>query len=493
MRYKEAYNWLNSFTNYEKVPGLQESLEEDGLERVRLLMRLLGRPYNSFKSILIAGTKGKGSVAAMLDSILRHNGQHVGFYSSPHLHTYRERIRVDGKMISAHDVARLVERLRPIVERIQNLGDPTLVPTTYELTTALAFLYFQEQEISVAVLEVGLGGRLDATNVVTPIASIITSISYDHTQVLGDTLGEIAFEKAGIIKPGGRVIVAPQEPEAMAMITYVAEQQGAEVIAVGRDAYISTDSLPKIVADEHGLPVYQVFTVGFEDEGQPDVKTSISLPLLGSHQQVNAALALAALPVLVDEGISLRRDAVLTGLRDVQWPGRFEVINKEPTVIADGAHNLDSLSRLHHTVAQFFHRHRVVLVLGISNDKDLEGMIGEVAEWPESILDIQVERIIVTRSSHPRSADPQELASLAAERGLMVEIEPTVHQALARAEAVALSLMARNTPVLVLVTGSLFAVAEAREYYGLAPNFSDEEGEGNEVAVSMKSAMPLDL
>jgi dihydrofolate synthase/folylpolyglutamate synthase len=495
MNYREALDYLNSFTNYEKVPGLAESIEEDGLERVNLLMRLLGRPHRTFKSVLIAGTKGKGSVAAMLESILRHNGHHVGLYTSPHLHSMRERVRVDGKMIPARDLARIVAYIRDVVRRIQGLGDPTLVPTTYELITALAFIYFHEQDIEIAVLEVGLGGRLDATNIVTPIASIITSISYDHMQILGDTLSEIAFEKAGIIKEGGRVIVAPQEQEAMAMITYVAEQQGAELIAVGRDAYISTGSLPKIIGDDHGLPVYQVFTVGFDDNDdneQEGVTTSVSLPLLGNHQQINAALALASLPVLVDEGVELNRDDVLTGLRNVHWPGRFEIVNKEPTVIVDGAHNLDSLSRLHHTVAQLFHRHRMVLVLGISRDKDLDGMIGEVAEWSESILDIQVERVIVTRSHHPRSADPQELALKAAEKGLLVEIEPTVEQALARAEAVALSVMERNLPVLVLVTGSLFTVAEAREYYGLMPNLSEERETGI-AAASSKRTLPLDV
>jgi dihydrofolate synthase / folylpolyglutamate synthase len=491
MNFREATEYLNSFTDYEKVPGIGGALEEDGLERVRLLMRILGRPQHTFRSILIAGTKGKGSVAAMLDSILRHNGQRTALYTSPHLHTIRERIRVDGNMIPPVDFARIVTRLQGVVKRIEGLGDPTLVPTTYELITALAFLYFQEQNVDVAVLEVGLGGRLDATNLVNPMVSIITSISYDHMQVLGSTLGEIAFEKAGIIKPSGRVIIAPQEQEALAMITYVAEQQGAEVIAVGRDAYISTDVLPKMISDEHNLPAYQVFAVAFEDSEQAGVRTNVTLPLLGNHQQVNATVALAALPILVDEGITLNREAVLRGLRDVYWPGRFEIINKEPTVIADGAHNVDSLSRLHHTVAQLFHRHRMVLVLGITRDKDIDGMIDEVAEWPESILDIQVERVIVTRSNHPRAADPQELALMAAERNLLVEIEPTVNQALARAEALALSVMTRNMPVLVLVTGSLFTVAEAREYYGLAPKLTEEQDYST--ANPMRSTLPLDF
>jgi dihydrofolate synthase/folylpolyglutamate synthase len=476
MRYKEAYDYLNSFTNYEQVPGINYAREMDGLDRVRLLMKLLGKPQDSFKSIVIAGTKGKGSVSAMLDSILRAAGHSTGLYTSPHLHTFRERIRVGGEMISPPDMARLVEGLQPAVEKIRALGIPELVPSTYELATALAFLYFREQKVEVAVLEVGLGGRLDAVNVVEPVVSLITSISLDHTQVLGDTLEAIAKEKAGIIKPGVHVISAPQAPEAAAVIERVAECQGAQLIMVGREAYISTEQLPKLVSDVDGLPSHQIFTVAFEgSEETSDIQTSVELPLLGNHQQVNAAVAMAALPILVEAGIDMDKEAMLRGLLDVKWPGRLEIVKRRPVVVADGAHNVDSIARLHHAVAQLFHRRNVVVVLGITRDKDIEGIIEEIGGWSESILGPTVERVIVTRSAHPRAADPQEVASLAVAYDLDVEIEKDVAAALKRAESLAETIGATTrNDVLVLVTGSLFTVAEAREHYGLAPDLSEE-------------------
>jgi dihydrofolate synthase/folylpolyglutamate synthase len=477
MNYKQAYDYLNSFTNYEKVPGINYALEMDGLDRVRLLMRLVGKPQSSFKSLVIAGTKGKGSVAAMLASMLREAGHRAGLYTSPHLHTFRERIRVDGEMISPDDMARIVQGLQPVVEKIKGLGVPEMMPTTYELATALAFLYFKEKEVEVAVLEVGLGGRLDAVNVVEPVVSIITSISLDHTQVLGNTLEAIAKEKAGIIKQGGHVISAPQEVEAATVIERVVECQGAHLITVGKEAYISTDQLPKLVSDEDGLPSHQIFTVAFANtEGtSDDIQTSVNLPLLGNHQQVNAAVAMSALPILVEAGIEMDREAMLSGLLNVEWPGRMEIVKRSPVVVVDGAHNVESMEKLHDAVAQLFHRRNVVVVLGIGQDKDIQGMLEQIGGWSESILGPLVERVIVTRSEHPRAADPQEVARQAVEAGLDVEIERNVRAALERAEALAETIRTTTgNDVLVLVTGSLFIVAEAREHYGLAPDLSEE-------------------
>lgn len=476
MNYREAYTYLNSFTDYEKVPGIGNALEMDGLDRVRLLMRMFGRPQNSFKSIIVAGTKGKGSVSAMLDSMLREAGHKTGLYTSPHLHTFRERIRVDSEMISPSDMARIVTKMQPAVEKIKALDVPEFMPSTYELSTALAFLYFREQGIEVAVLEVGLGGRLDAVNVAEPVVSLITSISLDHTQVLGNTLAEIAGEKAGIIKLGGQVISAPQEPEAAEVIENVAERQGAHLVTVGQQIYISTDMLPKLVSDEDGLPSHQIFTVAFEEqEGTPDRQLSVQLPLLGNHQQVNATVAMSALPILVDAGISMDKDAMLRGLLNVVWPGRMEIVKRRPVVVVDGAHNVDSMARLHHAIAELFHRRNVVVVLGITRDKDIEGMLEEIGGWPDSILGPQVERVIVTRSNHPRAADPQEVAGHAMAYGLDVEIERSVDLALERAESLAETIRSTSgNDVLVLVTGSLFTVAEARQHYGLALDLSDE-------------------
>lgn len=476
MNYQEAFNYINSFTNYEKTPGLSDDLNEDGLQRVNLLLRLLGRPQNSFKSVVIAGTKGKGSVAAMTESVLREAGYNTGLYTSPHLHTFRERIRVGGMMIYPTDMARITQSIVPVIERIRALGDPSLLPTTYELATAIAFLYFKERGVQYAVLEVGLGGRLDAVNVVTPIVSVITSISMDHMEVLGDNLADIAAEKAGIIKPDGKVISAPQLDEAMEVISEIAEEQGAQVTVIGREVYVGTGHLPEVVSDDAGVPVYQSFTVNFEDAwGTPAGRLRIRLPLLGNHQQVNAAVVLAALQVLKADGADLDKDAILNGLANVQWPGRLEVIHRDPIVVADGAHNVESIAKLGQAVADLFPKQQVVVVLGTSREKDIAGILGELRVWTDGISGPTVERLIVTRSRHPRAADPRDVVHAALALGMTVELREDVSSALARAEASVRQITRTNQPEpLVLVTGSLFVVAEARERYGLAPNLIDE-------------------
>jgi dihydrofolate synthase / folylpolyglutamate synthase len=476
MRYQEAYDYINTFTNYEKLPGLNSDVSSDELERVRLLLRLLGRPQNNFNSIVIAGTKGKGSVAAMLDSILREAGRRTGFYSSPHLHTFRERIRVGGEMISPADMARLVEKIQPIVEHIKALGDPTLVPTTYELATALAFLYFQENDIEIAVLEVGLGGRFDAVNVVEPLVSVITSISMDHMQVLGDSLTAIAGEKAGIIKPHGKVISAPQQEEAMKVINSVAEDRRAELMIVGREIYVGTGHLPEVLADEQGVPIYQVFTIGFESErGTPGGKMRVRLPLLGSHQQINAAVAMATTRVLQEAGIDVNRSAVLEGLAKVHWPGRLEVLRRDPVIIADGAHNVESMAALGQAMNDLFPKRPVIAVIGLSRDKDVHGIMREIRSWSDGLSGPKVDRLIVTRSNHPRAAEPNEVAQQAMALGMTVELRKNTHDALARAQSVANSYAKdENFEPVVLVTGSLFVVAEARSYCGLAPDLGEE-------------------
>jgi dihydrofolate synthase/folylpolyglutamate synthase len=476
MRYIDAYNYINSFTNYEVVPGLHRDTEFDGLERVRLLLRLLGRPHNGLRSIVVAGTKGKGSVAAMLDSVLRQAGHSVGLFTSPHLHSYRERIRVNGEMIGTEDVVRLVTTMMPVLERIGWLEDPTLLPTTYEITAAMAFLYFQERNVDLAVLEVGLGGRLDAVNVVDPLVSVITSISLDHTQVLGNTVAKIAREKAGIIKQDGLVVSAPQVPDAMNVINEVAERRNAQVAVVGREVYISTDHLPEIVFDDDMVPLYQAFNVRFDaDEDSRRTRMRIKTPLLGSHQQVNTAVALTTLRLLVQMGLSVQREAVVEGLLQVQWPGRLEVVHRSPIVLADGAHNVDSMTKLNQAMGELFHRQRLVVVLGTSSDKDIAGMVEELANWAGSILGLMIEHVIATKSRHPRAASPTEIAQHADLKGLKTEVIEDPAAAFTRAEEVAVSLGPTSYgPPIVLITGSLFIVAEAREHYGLAPDLSEE-------------------
>jgi dihydrofolate synthase/folylpolyglutamate synthase len=474
MRYTEAFDYLNSFTNYEKTPGIDRDLSADGLERFRLLVRLLDRPQLAFPAILVAGTKGKGSVCAMLDSILRESGYRVGFYSSPHLHTFRERIRVNGELIPAAEMARLVEQLQPIVERIKSLGDSSLVPTTYELATALAFTYFREQQVNIAVLEVGLGGRLDATNVVDPIVSVITSISLDHMEVLGDTIAEIAGEKAGIIKPHGKVISAPQVDEARRVLINVAADRRAGLRFVGQDIYVASGHLPEIVLDEHGVPEYQAFTIAQSGHGILD-KIRVKLPLLGGHQQVNAAVAVAALREARSAGIDVPRHAVQNGLAKCQWPARLEIVKKDPTVVIDGAHNVDSFIKLGQSVADLFQAPDSVLVLGFSRDKNIGGILQELRAWTDGITGPNIKRLILTRSRHPRGAEAAQVAHQAELMGLPAEIAESTDAALARAEEIALQLREGERTPIVLVAGSLFVAAEAREHYGRAPDLSEEQ------------------
>jgi dihydrofolate synthase / folylpolyglutamate synthase len=471
MNYREAFGYINSFTNYEETPGIRYTQEMNNLTRVDLLMRVLGTPQAGFRSIVVAGSKGKGSTAAMLESILREAGLNTGLYTSPHLHTFRERIRVKGEMIPPEAMARIVdERIRPAVDKIRALETPSLMPTTYELATAIAFIHFQESGVDIAVLEVGLGGRLDAVNITEPLVSIITSISMDHTQVLGDTLAKIAEEKAGIIKRGGSVVTVPQDQEAMQVIQRVAQGQRAKLEVVTNNVYVSTHHLPEVVSNAEGIPIYQVFTLAYEEPGEKrrTSRLRVQLPLLGNHQQINAATALAAVRELREQGIDVPREAITVGFEKVQWPGRLEVVRRNPVVVVDGAHNVDSMAKLSQSMYDLFYGHKLIVVLGLSADKDIKGIISELGAGPGNVIGPKVEKLIITRSRHPRAAYPSEVAAVAQERGLYVEVRESVPEALATATGIAKAgSEGRESDPVVLVTGSLFIVAEARQYYGL--------------------------
>lgn len=479
MDYKEAYSYISSFVNYEKAPGIKDDLSSHGLRRVKVLMFLLGNPHENFQSIVIAGTKGKGSVAAMMESVLREAGHKTGLYTSPHLHTFRERIRVRGEMIPPHSVGRIADRVKQVVEEIERLQDPALMPTYYELATAIAFLYFREMGVDIAVLEVGLGGRLDAVNIVNPLVSVITSISLDHMTILGNTIAEIAAEKAGIIKEEGHVISAPQPQEAMSVISRVASEKRAGLTRVGREVYLGSGNLPEVVLDEDGLPTHQTFSVGFASQGdQPGPRIKLRLPLMGNHQQVNAAVAVSALLALNEAGIRLDKDAITRGFSHVSWPGRLEIIHRKPIVVADGAHNADSMSKLNQAMYDIFYKQPLIVVLGIFQDKDLAGIINEMGTDRSNVFGPYIERVLVTRPNHPRAAPPEKIAELIEAHGLEAEVHEDIAGALRRAEEIASQIEGKgeNAPV-VLVTGSLYTVAEAREYYGLAPDLSEERAD----------------
>lgn len=434
MEYREAIEYLHSLTDYEKRRIERYSPQTLDLSRVERLLEMLGNPHRAYPSVHIAGTKGKGSTSAIIASALRAAGYRTALYTSPHLHTFRERIRVGRDLIAQGEVVALVEELRPLIAQVPGV-------TTFEAITAMAFAYYARKGVEVAVIEVGLGGRLDATNVITPEVSVITSLSLDHTQLLGDTLPQIAAEKAGIIKPGIPVVTAPQKPEALEVLEEVARSRSAPLTLVGRDW--TWEAGPR---DLRG----QYFTARCLLNGGSDFAGTYYIPLLGRFQLENATAALAALHILRERGFSrLTPDAVREGLRTVEWPGRMEVLNLDPLVVVDCAHNPYSTEVLREALREWFPGRKWVVIFGASADKDILGMLKAL----QPITDY----LIVTRSDHPRAATPVELADLAASVGMGAEITVNIHRAFQRAQAV---LRPKDG---ILVTGSIFLVAEARE------------------------------
>lgn len=418
--YVDALTYFYSYANYNPADTSNWSLD-----RLKELLARLGDPHKKFPSLLIAGTKGKGSTAAMSESILRQAGYQTGLYTSPHLHSFRERIRLAGQPISEEMIVGLARRLQPYFEDIPGL-------TAFELITALAFVAFAEANIEAAVLEVGLGGRLDATNAVDPVVAVITSISYDHTQILGDTLTLIAREKAGIIRPGALVISAPQYDEAMRMIEQVCREHQARLIVVDGDWQWTIGS-------------YQLNGQAFLVKGQ-----DYRLPLLGKHQVINAVTAMAAVAGFGERtGLRVEPEAVKAGLANVTWLGRLEILNRQPYLIADSAMNGDSAEKLIQALQSYFPGYSLTFIFGASHDHPISDML--------AVLLPQATRMFTVASRHPRAEKPERLAMLAADLGYSVNPLPNASTALTEALAGA------GPQEVICVAGSLFLVADARE------------------------------
>jgi dihydrofolate synthase/folylpolyglutamate synthase len=429
--YQQALDYLYSFVDYSLTRNLRNLPEKFNLERMRALMQRIGNPHQKYPVIHVAGTKGKGSTAAMIAGGLQAAGYRVGFYTSPHLIDFTERIQVNRQPISKESLVEIIEELKPHIAEIPEL-------TTFELTTAVGFVYFAQQHIDIAVVEVGLGGRLDATNIVTPLVSVITSISYDHTAVLGKTLAAIAGEKGGIIKPGRPLVIAPQADEARQVLTDLAMERNAPVLQVGKDIIYSTGS--------HSL-TSQFFSVAVNEK--PESHLDLEIPLLGQHQVENAATAYGAILAARKEGLAIPDEAIQRGFSSVNWMGRFELLQKEPPVILDSAHNQDSAKRLVETLKTYFPGRRVVLVFGVSEDKDVEGMFAELLP----ITDL----LIATQSIHPRALEAGKLVEMALPYG------KSAIAVLPLEEAIRYALENVNSDGLILVTGSLFVVAAAKQ------------------------------
>jgi dihydrofolate synthase/folylpolyglutamate synthase len=437
MDYPQAIEYVRSFTDWERAPAQAFAAANFDLRRVRSLLARLGDPHLGRQTIHIAGSKGKGSVAAMIASILQAAGYRVGLYTSPHLHNFRERIAVDGQPIGEGEFARQTEALAAAAAAENEDGRFGQL-TTFELLTALAFRCFRGRGVQWQVLEVGMGGRLDATNVVEEKAAcVITPISLEHTAILGDTVEKIAAEKAAILRPGTTAVMAPQPyPEATAVVRGRVAELGAPLLDIGE-----TYAVQRLAWDLTG----QSFRLT-----SPGCSRELWLPLLGAHQLENAATAVAAIDALRSGGVAVSDESIEQGLRRLSWPGRLEVLRDKPLLVVDGAHNGHSARRLQQALRDYFSFDRAIVVMGVSGDKTIGAMAEELA--PLAHL------VIATRSQHPRAADPEAVASAFAAQGVASETWPTVATALDRAQALA------GRDDLICVVGSLFVVAEAREH-----------------------------
>jgi dihydrofolate synthase / folylpolyglutamate synthase len=456
--YQETLKYLYSFVDYSLTHSNRYSPENFDLERMRVFVHHLGNPQSRYPIIHIAGTKGKGSVASMCASSLQAAGYRTGLYTSPHLEDYPERIQINGQPIPRQTLIDLVDELRPFLDAGTEL-------TTFEITTALAMLYFARQDVEAAVFEVGLGGRLDATNVVIPRVSVITSLSYDHTAFLGNSLAEIAGEKGGIIKPGVPVVLAPQKEEARLVIERICQERGSPLFEVGRDLLFSPHAhslvgqslLVWLPQEQERVGQYLEHKTGSND-WTPVV---LNIPLLGYHQVENAATAYAALLAIQKSGLEISAEDISQGFANVHWPGRFEILQQQPPVLVDSAHNRDSALKLRLALDDYFPGIPIVMIFGASEDKDIEGMFAELMP--------RVRQVIATRSYHPRSLAPEKIVELAHRYGrpakLVAEIEEALKEAIRQAEGDAL----------VLATGSLFVAAGVRETWLKRPQPVQDE------------------
>lgn len=454
MAYQETLRYLESFINYEKLPSwpYKESFK---LERFTSFLRQIGNPQRSLRCVHVAGTKGKGSTCAFISYILRQAGFKVGLYTSPHLSDFRERIRIllpgsaakdrgsdfEG-MISPSELVKAVVEIRPDIEKF-NLGSRYGPLSFFEIYTAIAFRFFKRKKVDFVVLETGLGGRLDATNTVSAMVSAITPISYEHTQKLGKTLKEIATEKAGIIKcarpkaphsrpsASGRQIVisAPQERVVARVIYDRCKEAGARLFVLGKD----------ITVEESNNGEFAV-------RGIKGIYRGLKTSLLGRHQLVNSALAIGITEALAFNNINIDPKAIKYGLLKTRWPGRCEVISKNPFLILDGAQNVASALTLNKAIKDNFIFDKLILVFGISKDKDIAGVCSEL----KTIADT----VILTRADNPRASEPKDLKKHFP--GKDVYLTSSVQQALK------LSREKAKRSSLILVTGSLFVVGEAR-------------------------------
>ena len=434
--YRGALNFLKTKTNYETMVRVSYSSANFNISRMLRILARLGNPQKSYKTIHIAGTKGKGSTAHMLAAMLKKAGYRTGLYTSPHFVTLRERIRVDDKLVTEADFARLMASIAPVAARLQKDN-----PTFFELMTAAAFLHFANSKVDIATIETGLGGRLDSTNVIRPEVCGITNISYDHMAQLGSSLEAIAEEKAGIFKPGIPVISAPQRPGVKRVLRDQAEKTGCDLRFVGGDLEFSYRFERSRATGPHTRVCMTTPRNRFDH---------IQVPLLGEHQAHNCGVALGVIDALQERGIEVSAQNAIDGLADVKVQGRLETIRSQPHTIVDAAHNAASVAALMRAIGQNIGYDSMVVIFGCSADKDIDGMLNQ--------LRLGADKVIFTNTGTPRSADPYDLLARFQEKSQkMAQVE----ESLLNAHQTACNCVTRED--LICITGSVYLVGHAKQ------------------------------
>lgn len=438
--YEDTINYIKNLTKF----GINL-----GLERIKTLLSRLDNPQDQLKIIHVGGTNGKGSTIAMIQSILEQAGYRAGMFISPHLHDYRERISINRELISPVDVTEGIGKLKPVLESM--VADGVEHPTEFEISTALALLYFARKEPDFVLLEVGLGGEIDSTNVVTPIISVLTSIGMDHMDYLGKTLGEIAGVKAGIIKEGIPVVTSADKPEAIQVIEERVRIKKVKLIKVGQDV-----KWQKTMGRKTPVNANEYRNI-FDYYGLMGNLSELELFLAGEHQLVNACTALAVCEVLqVNYSVSIPENAIREGLKKVRWPGRQELISESPRILLDGAHNVDGMNSLAKSLIDYrstlYRRERLILCLGMLRDKEIEKAV--------SIIAPLADEIIVTKPDSPRAGDWEVVARLA-EKYISRDRIRTIENSV---QGVQEGLRMLNPQDMLCVTGSLYMLAPVRQY-----------------------------